>query len=207
MPFIDTHLHLYTEEFNSDRNLALERAINNRINTLLLPNIDVESILPMKQLLRQFPKNCYGMMGLHPCSVKENYKEALAIIKQELYNEKYIAVGEIGTDLYWDKTTFTIQQDAFITQCQWALELNLPIAVHCRESVVETIDLVKQINKSNSQKLKGVFHCFSGSLEQAKELIDMDFYLGIGGVVTFKNGKIDKFLNQLPIERIVLETD
>lgn len=207
MNFTDTHLHLYSEEFGSDIPVLLNNALKKGVSKFILPNIDLDSIKPLKNLLTQYPDNCLGMMGLHPCYVKEDYKEVLNAVKQELYNGHYKAVGEIGTDLYWDKSTYKWQAEAFIEQCNWAFDLNLPVAVHCRESVQETINLVKQINASSKQQLRGVFHCFSGNLNQAKELIEMGFYLGIGGVVTFKNGKIDQFINQIPINRIVLETD
>jgi TatD DNase family protein len=207
MILIDTHIHLYEESYNPDRALIIETALQQNICGFVLPNIDVESISPLKQLIEQYPSNCFGLMGLHPCYVKDNIKEQLALIKQELFTNNYYGVGEIGIDLYWDKSTFELQKEAFIIQCQWALELNLPIAVHCRESIEETIHLVKQINKENNQYLRGVFHCFTGNLDQAKQLIDLGFYLGIGGVVTFKNGKIDQILQQIPLTAVVLETD
>ena len=207
MNLTDTHLHLYSEEFGNEIPQLIANAIEKGVSSFILPNIDLESIEPLKDLVKNYPNNCYGMMGLHPCYVKENYKEVLAKIKTELYKGSYVAVGEIGTDLYWDKTSFNWQAEAFMEQCNWALDLNLPVAIHCRDSVAETIDLVKQVNSAGEKKLKGVFHCYSGNLEQAKEIVEMGFYLGIGGVLTFKNGKIDQFINQLPLSNILLETD
>lgn len=207
MNLTDTHLHLYSEEFGNEASALIKNAKEKGVKRFLLPNIDIDSIAPLKQLLSDFPDQCFGMMGLHPCYVKEDYKEVLSKIKEELYAGNYHAVGEIGTDLYWDKSTFNWQAEAFVEQCNWALELDLPIAIHCRESVEETINLVKQVNASGNKKLKGVFHCFSGNLEQALEVVELGFYLGIGGVVTFKNGKIDQFINRIPLEKIVLETD
>jgi TatD DNase family protein len=207
MNLTDTHLHLYSEEFGTEVPELISRAIEKGVNKFVLPNIDLESIDPLKVLVNHYSENCFGMMGLHPCYVKEDYRAVLEAIKKELYTGKYVAVGEIGTDLYWDKTTYQWQAEAFMEQCKWAIDLNLPIAIHCRESVQETIDLVKEVNASYSKKLRGVFHCFSGNFNQALEIIDLDFYIGIGGVITFKNGKIDQFIKQIPISRIVLETD
>lgn len=200
---IDTHAHLYAEEFDDDTAEALTRALSVGVDTILLPNIDVESIHRMKRLVAESTQ-CRAMMGLHPCYVKEDYLEQLKVIKSELDKGGYIAVGEIGTDLYWDKTFWKEQQEAFVMQCEWAYEKKLPVAIHCRESIDETIELVRPFAQRG---VTGVFHCFSGNLQQAQQVTDMGFYLGIGGVATFKNGGLDKVLPHVDRDRVVLETD
>lgn len=200
---IDTHAHLYSDEFERNYKELFSRIEKANVSKILLPNIDSSTIKELNFLLDNYPQ-CTGMMGLHPCSVKENYKDELAAIKDELYkNNKYKAVGEIGIDLYWDKTTQDIQILAFEEQCKWANELDLPIAIHTRQATYETIRVLKSMNKIPN----GVFHCFSGSIEEANEIIKLGFYLGIGGVVTFKNSNLPEVLKQVPIERLVLETD
>lgn len=205
MFFIDTHTHLFSEEFKEDASATIHRAIQARVKRLLLPNIDVSTIEALKAFAALDNEHCLMMMGLHPCSVGENYISDLKIIEQELFNRDnlYIGVGEIGIDLYWDKTTFDWQADAFLKQCQWAVELDKAVSIHTRSATYETIKLLKSMSKAP----KGVFHCFSGSIEEANEILKLGFYLGIGGVVTFKNSKLHEVLAQVPLDRIVLETD
>jgi TatD DNase family protein len=202
--FIDTHTHLYSEEFNEDRTAAINTAINNSVTKLYLPNIDSNSIDGMLQLEKEFPDNCFAMMGLHPCSVKENYLDELTIVKKWLDKRKFIAIGEIGIDLYWDKTFITEQEIAFKKQIDWALEYNYSIVIHCRNA----FDEIFTILQSYSKLPKGIFHCFSGDVEQAQKILALkNFKLGIGGVVTFKNSGLDKVVETISIEDIVLETD
>jgi TatD DNase family protein len=182
----------------------LQRAFDGGIDQIYMPNIDSGSVLPMLELADQYPSKCIPMMGLHPCYVKEDYLQVLAELKPWFGKRSFAAVGEIGTDLYWDKSTFEWQKDAFRIQCSWALELDLPIVIHCRESINETIELVREYAPSS---LRGVFHCFSGDLAQAKTIIDLNFKLGIGGVATFKNGGIGEVLEQISLEHLVIETD
>ena len=202
--FIDTHAHLYADEFKDDIELIITKAQENGITQVVLPNIDEESIAGLKNLVTRWPDFFVPMMGLHPCSVTENYQAQLATILTELDSqENYKAVGEIGIDLYWDKSTLPYQQEAFITQCQWAVERQLPVAIHARESTSVLIDLLQKME----QLPQGVFHCFGGTLEEAQQIIEMDMYLGIGGVLTFKNSNLKEILPLMPIEKLVLETD
>ena len=200
---IDTHAHLYAEEFDEDRDAVLVRAKEAGIQHILLPNID-ETTIDRLNALAMASDMCVPMMGLHPCYVKEDYKEQLQTIKIEFAKNDYIAVGEIGIDLYWDKTTQAYQEVAFIEQCRWAEEMRLPIAIHSRESTDLIIELIK---RNAFKELTGVFHCFGGSMEQAKEMIGMGFRLGIGGVVTFKNSTLREVLRDIALENIVVETD
>ncbi|MDP9960478.1 TatD family hydrolase [Chryseobacterium lathyri] len=202
---IDTHTHLYAEEFDEDRKEAIQRAIDKGITKFYLPAIDSESHEKMLQLEAEYPEQIISMMGLHPCYVKpESWEKELDIVKNYLEKMDFPAIGEIGIDLYWDKTTLDIQIKAFEQQIDWAIEKDLPIVIHTRESFDETFEVLE---RKKHPKLRGIFHCFSGDLEQAKHAIDLNFILGIGGVVTFKNGKIDQFLNEIPLDKIVLETD
>jgi TatD DNase family protein len=202
---IDTHTHLYAEEFDEDRKEAIQRALDKGITEFYLPAIDSESHEKMLQLEAEYPNQIFSMMGLHPCYVKpENWENELEVVKNYLDQRVFPAIGEIGIDLYWDKTTLDIQVKAFEQQIDWAIEKDLPIVIHTRESFDETF---KVLERKKHPKLRGIFHCFSGNLEQAKHAIGLNFMLGIGGVVTFKNGKIDQFLNEIPLEKIVLETD
>jgi TatD DNase family protein len=202
--FIDTHTHLYSEEFNLDRTLIINNAIAKGVDKFYLPNIDSESIDGMLQLEEQFPRNCFPMMGLHPCSVKENYKEELTIVKQWLDKRRFSAIGEIGIDLYWDKTFIKEQEVAFRQQIDWALEFNYTISIHCRNAFDEIYTIL-----TSYQKLpKSIFHCFSGNAEQAQQIIALqNFKLGIGGVVSFKNSGLDKVVEQTDLKHLVLETD
>src|SRR5574343_182637 len=204
MVFADTHTHLFVEEFDADREAVLHRAIQSRVKTVLLCNIDETSIEALKALSALDTEHCFPMMGLHPCSVKENYKEVLNLILNELDSGfKYYGVGEIGMDLYWDKTTVDWQSDAFLTQCTWAVERNLGVSIRTRSATYEAIKLLKQMK----QVPRCVFHCFSGSFEEAQEIIKLGFCLGIGGVVTFKNSGLPEVLKRIPMDHLVLETD
>lgn len=201
---IDTHTHLYVPQFDKDRTEVIERAIADGVERFYLPNIDSESIESMLDLEKKYPERCFSMMGLHPCSVKENYEEELAIVKKWLEQRPFVAVGEIGLDLYWDKSFFEQQKSAFRTQINWAKELNIPIVIHSRDSTAEVIEILK-IEKD--ERLRGIFHCFGGSETEAKTIIDLGFLLGIGGVLTFKKSGLDKTLEHIDLQHIVLETD
>jgi len=202
---IDTHTHLYSEEFDDDRNEMIQRALDKGISKFFLPAIDSETHNKMLNLEAEFPDTIFAMMGLHPCYVKpETWEKELEIIENYLHQKKFPAIGEIGIDLYWDQSTLDIQVKAFEKQIDWAIERDVPIVIHTRESFDETFEVLE---RKKHPKLRGIFHCFSGNLEQAKHAIELNFILGIGGVVTFKNGKIDQFLNEIPLSKIVLETD
>ncbi len=201
---IDTHTHLYAEEFNADRTALIQKAIKNGITKFYLPNIDSTSIEGMHQLETEFPENCFAMMGLHPCSVNATVEAELAIVKEWLGKRKYKAIGEIGIDLYWEKAFLKEQQHAFKMQIDWALEYNYPIVIHCREA----FDEIYEILISYKKLPKAIFHCFSGNVEQANKILALgNFKLGIGGVVTFKNSGLDKVVEQIDLEHLVLETD
>jgi TatD DNase family protein len=202
---IDTHTHLFSTEFDTDRHLIIQNALDAGVSKMLLPNVDLDSIAGMHALAKKFPQQCYPMMGLHPCSVTENWEVDLSVIKSWLDKENYCAVGEIGIDLYWEKSTLEFQKKAFRQQIKWAKEKKLPIVIHVREAFQETFEIVDDLNDEN---LTGVFHCFTGNLEQANHILNYGgFKLGIGGVVTFKNGGLDKVLPQIDLEHLVLETD
>ncbi|KUG11797.1 hydrolase TatD [Elizabethkingia sp. HvH-WGS333] len=202
---IDTHTHLYSEQFDEDRDEAIKRAKEAGVEKFYLPAIDSETHEKMLELESQYPGKIFAMMGLHPCSVQpETWEKELALVKEYLDKRPFCAIGEIGIDLYWDKSTLDIQVKAFEQQIDWAIEMDLPIVIHTRESFNETFEVLE---RKKHPKLRGIFHCFSGNLDQAQHAIDLGFVLGIGGVVTFKNGKIDQFLNEIPLDKIVLETD
>lgn len=205
--FIDTHTHLFAEQFNEDRNEVVKRAVDNGIATLLLPNIDVDSLFSLFELHEKFPKNCLPMVGLHPGSVGSDVEEQLSKIKTALYEnrDKCVAVGEIGMDLYWDKTYQKEQAFAFQEQIKWAKELQLPIAIHARDAFDEIFAV---LDKENDDRLKGVFHCFTGTYEQAQKALSYGgFKLGIGGVVTYKKSELPDVLQKIELEHIILETD
>ena len=204
MSLIDTHSHLYSSEFDSDRDEMIQNAISKGVSKLFIPSIDASYTQKMYNLEKQYPENVFLMMGLHPCYVKENYLEELQHVETELAKRKFSAIGEIGIDLYWDKTTLDIQKKAFQYQIQLAKKYKLPINIHGRDAFDEIFEVL-ELEKSDD--LFGIFHCFSGDYEQALKAISYNMKLGIGGVVTFKNGKIDQFLHQIAIENIVLETD
>ncbi|MEO1258224.1 MAG: TatD family hydrolase [Bacteroidota bacterium] len=201
---IDTHTHLYLKHFKDDIEETIIRAKTEGIEKFYLPNIDAGSIDSMLELENKFPGVCFPMMGLHPCSVKENYREELTIVKKWLDKRPFCAVGEIGIDLYWDKTFLEEQKKAFITQAGWAKELGIPIVIHARESLDMLIELVKQ---EKDDRLQGIFHCFTGNLQQARQIMELGFYLGIGGVLTYKNSGLDKTVKDIPLDWLVLETD
>ena len=206
MKFIDTHSHLYSSQFNDDRTQVVNNAIANGVSTILLPNISSKYTKGMLALCAEFPNNCYPMMGLHPCDVsEENFKHVIAHVEKELETGKYTAVGEIGLDLHWDKSTLEIQKKAFIHQVKLAKKYKLPIAIHVRESFAEAIELIEKLNDVN---LRGVFHCFTGNIEDAQRAINLGgFYLGIGGVLTFKNSGLDKTISEVDLQHLILETD
>jgi TatD DNase family protein len=204
MTITDTHTHLYSEEFDIDRNEMMQRAINNGVTRFFIPAIDSNYIQKMYALESDYPENVFLMMGLHPTHVKDNYLDELQMVEQELASRKFVAIGEIGIDLYWDKTHLKEQQIAFKRQIQLAKKYKLPIVIHCREAFDEIFEILEE---EKSADLFGIFHCFSGTYEQALQAISYNMKLGIGGVVTFKNGKIDQFINQIDLSHIVLETD
>ncbi len=204
MIITDTHAHLYSEEFDQDRNEMIQRAISAGVSRFFIPAIDSQYTQSMYDLEKEFPENIFLMMGLHPTHVKENYLEELAHVEGELSKRKFYAVGEIGIDLYWDKTLLKEQQIAFKRQIQLAKHYKLPIVIHCREAFDEVFEVLES---EKSDDLFGIFHCFTGTYDQALEAISYNMKLGIGGVLTYKNGKIDQFLNQIDLSHIVLETD
>ena len=204
MKIIDTHCHLYLDDFKQDIEEVIKKAEAEGVQKFYLPAIDSAVIDDMLLLEEKFPGKCVAMMGLHPCSVKENYKEELQLAEQWLSKRKFAAVGEIGLDFYWDKTFTAQQYDAFRMQVEWALHYDLPIVIHTRNAMQETINVVKEFVPKG---IRGIFHCFSGNVENAKEIIDAGFYLGIGGVVTYKNAGLAEVLESIDLKHMVLETD
>ncbi len=204
MVLTDTHTHLYYETDPEALAALMQRSLDNEVTRLFLPNVDVASIPLVMNLAALYPQNCFPMLGLHPCDVKETYKEELASIYATIPAQKIYAIGEIGIDLYWDKTTLVKQIEAFEMQINWAKNLNLPIVIHCRDAFEEVYAVLL---KHRDEKLRGIFHCFTGTLEQAHKIIELGFYLGIGGVVTYKNAGLDAVVAQIPLENLVLETD
>lgn len=204
MLLTDTHAHLYSEQFDVDRAAMMNRALNAGIARFFVPAIDSTYADAMFKLEATYPENVFLMMGLHPTHVKENYQEELEFVRQWLNKRAFYGVGEIGIDLYWDKSYLKQQQIAFKTQIEWAKEKELPIVIHCRNSFDEIFEVLDDVK---DDRLRGIFHCFTGTLDQGERAISFGMKLGIGGVVTFKNGKIDQFLHEIPLEHIVLETD
>lgn len=204
MTIIDTHCHLYVKAFKDDIAAVLERAAAEGVEKFYLPAIDSEETDNMLTLEARFPDRCVAMMGLHPCSVKEDYEAELAHVEEWLAKRKFVAVGEIGLDFYWDKTFAEQQYVAFRQQIEWALQYDVPIVIHTRNAMQETINVVKEYK---SRGLRGIFHCFSGSYESAVQIIDTGFYLGIGGVLTYKNAGLPEVLSKIGLEHMVLETD
>jgi len=202
--YIDTHAHIYHPDFVVDRADMFYRCEEQRITKIFMPNVDHTSIDAMLELESRSERNCFPMMGLHPCSVKKDFERELYIVEEWLSKRRFSAVGEIGTDLYWDKTYLEQQKEAFRIQVGWARKYSLPIVIHCRESIDITIALVEEMQVGD---LRGIFHCFSGTAEQAEQITKLGFYLGIGGVVTFKNGGLDKVMPDIGLEHLVLETD
>ena len=204
MELTDTHTHLYIDAFDADRNEVMERAMENGVQYFFLPNIDGNSIRPMLDLEKEYPGRCFAMMGLHPCSVGEDYQQQLAVVRNWLDKRPFCAVGEIGMDLYWDKTYAAEQQAAFLQQAQWAVEFDIPIVIHSRETTDILIDLIRDFNDS---RLRGIFHCFGGTIRQAEAIIELGFLLGIGGVLTFKKSGLADTIAGISLENLVLETD
>lgn len=205
MILTDTHTHLYSKEFDADRTALIEKAIGAGVSRFFMPNVDSESIAGMYEVEKQFPDHCFAMMGLHPCSVNEDYPKELQVVEHWLSKRKFTAIGEIGIDLYWDKTFFVQQQDAFRRQIQLAKKYNLPYVIHSRNSFNEVMEIVNEFKNEN---IKAIFHCFSGNVEQAEQVIAAgNFKLGIGGVVTFKNSGLDKVVKAIDLKHLVLETD
>lgn len=204
MFFVDTHTHIYDAQFDEDRDAVVQRALDKGVGLMLLPNVDAGTMAPMLELHEQFPECTRVMMGLQPEEVKGDYKQVLALMEKELERNIYIGVGEIGLDFYWDATFEKEQLDAFETQLGWAKQLHLPVSVHCRNAFDA---MVRLLERQQDGGLRGVMHCFTGSEEEAKAYLDLGFHLGLGGVTTYKNCKVKGFLEQLPLDRIVLETD
>ena len=204
MILTDTHSHLYDNKFTEDQKEVIERAFEEDVQRIFLPNVDQHTVKGMMDIVKQYPDKCFAMMGLHPCHVKADYKEELAVLKAHLDTDKFCAVGEIGMDLYWDKTFLEEQKDAFRTQIHWAKEKGLAIAIHCRDAFDEIFEILES---ERDEKLRGIFHCFTGSLEQAHQAINLNFYLGVGGVVTFKKAGLDKVIEQIDLKHLVIETD
>lgn len=204
MILTDSHAHLYLEQFDADRHDVIRHAIEQDVRYMILPNIDKDSIVPMMQLVKDFPENCFPMMGLHPTSVNNEYSIHLEAVRDWLKKDKFYAIGEMGIDLYWDKTFFKEQQEAFRQQVSLALEYDLPLVIHSRNSFDEIFWLLDEVYKP---ELKGVFHCFTGNLEQAEHITGMGFLLGIGGVLTYKNSGLAEVVEKVPLEHLLLETD
>ena len=204
MSLIDTHCHIYSSEFDADRQAMLSRAEYEGITKMLMPAIDISTHAQMLGLEDEYPGKCLSMMGLHPCSVKENYLDELSVVEEHFEKRSFVAVGETGLDFYWDLTYTEQQYRVFQRQIELALHYNIPIVIHSRNSIDECIEFVQ---KNQNGKLKGVFHCFSGSIEQALKITDLNFYLGIGGVLTFKKSGLETVLKQMVLDHIVLETD
>lgn len=204
MILTDTHTHIYYETDLEKQKEQLNRCLENNISRLFLPNVDSKSIPMVLSLAQNYPQNCFPMMGLHPCDVKEDYQQELSLIADAIASNKIYAIGEIGIDLYWDQSFLQQQQDAFNRQIEQAKSLDLPIVIHCREAFDEVFEILGQ---QKDDKLRGIFHCFTGDLQQAHRAIDLGFYLGIGGVVTYKKAGLDKVVEQLDLSHLVLETD
>ena len=204
MEFIDTHTHLYLNQFDPDRSEVVKRAVINKVTHLLLPNIDSGSIGAMLKMREDFPEVCLPMMGLHPTSVKDQYEQELLVVENWLNEDSFIAIGEIGIDLYWDKKYITNQLEAFEVQIKWAKERNLPIVIHARNSFREIFSV---LDKHADQRLRGVFHSFTGNSDEALKILEYGFYLGINGIITFKNSGLDKIVKNIPPEKLLLETD
>lgn len=204
MNFIETHAHIYSAKFDSDRDEVIDKIRKAGIERVYMPNVDVETIDRMLDCESRYGDLCIPMMGLHPCDVRENFEQELYVMEDWLNKRSFAAVGEIGTDLYWDKSSFERQKEALNIQLGWAKEKDLPVVLHCRESIDETIEIIE---KAQDGSLSGIFHCFTGSLDQAKKIIKLGFLLGIGGVSTYKNGGLDQVIPFIGLENLVLETD
>ena len=202
--FVDTHAHIYLSDFDKDSTDLIARSFDHGVEKIFMPNIDHTSIDAMLEVESRFPANCFATMGLHPCSVKKGFERELYTVEEWLTKRSFAAIGEIGTDLYWDKTFWPQQQEAFTVQIAWAKQFGLPIIIHSRESLDETIEIVAALK---DERLRGIFHCFGGSADQAKRITDLGFLLGIGGVVTFKKSGLDTVLPEIDLKHLVLETD
>jgi len=204
MKLIDTHTHLYLKGFSNDIDEVIDRAEKEGVYKFFLPAIDSAEITALGELEKKFPGKCFAMAGVHPCSVKENYKDELAIVEKLLTQRKYAAIGETGLDFYWDKTFIKEQYESLTIHAAWALQYDVPLVLHTRNAMQETIDVIKSFS---GKGLKGIFHCFGGTLQNAKDIIAQNFYLGIGGVVTYKNSGLAEIIKDIDIKHIVLETD
>lgn len=204
MNLIDTHAHIYSSKFDDDRDLIIQEIREAGVERIYMPNVDVNTIEAMLSCEEKYPDLCIPMMGLHPCDVKDDFEEQLVVMEEWHHKRSFAAIGEIGLDLYWDKSFFEQQKKALRIQIGWAKAKNLPIVLHCRESMEETIAIVTE---EHDGKLRGIFHCFNGTVNQAKEIVEMGFLLGIGGVATYKNGGLDLVIPEIGIENLVLETD
>ena len=204
LKLIDTHAHIYSDEYKDDNQLVINMATEAGVRKIFMPNIDLESIDPMLEMERKYPDICHAMMGLHPCYIKEGSPDTLKIIEDWLSNRKFCAIGEAGLDYHWDKSNMDEQKKAFEQQIIWAKELRLPLVIHSRKSMDDCIALIRKHQNGN---LRGVFHCFSGSLEEAKKIEDLGFYMGIGGVITYKNAGLKEVVKHIPNELLLLETD
>ena len=204
MQFIDSHTHLYLPQFDNDREEVVSRALDSDVVKLLLPNINSDSVGKMLQMVNRYPHVCYPMIGLHPTSVKKDYSDQLNVVREWIAKEKFIAIGEIGIDLYWDKTFLEGQKVAFRSQIEIALAEDLPVVIHCRESFDEILAIISEYG---SGKLRGVFHAFTGSIKQARQVIKMGFFIGIGGIVTFGNAGLDSVISEIGPDSLILETD
>lgn len=204
LSFIDTHTHLYDTLFDEDRKEVIQSAVTAGVQRMYLPNCNSITIQPMLDMVRQWPEHCFPMIGLHPCYVKDDYKKELALMEDWLHKEQFVAIGETGLDYYWEKTHIDQQKEAFSLQMDWALQLNLPIVIHTRNSMTDSIELVRQKQNGN---LKGIFHCFGGTAAEAQQITALGFHIGIGGIATFKNSTLPEVLQTVALENIVLETD
>ena len=210
MKLIDTHCHLYSKEFDNDRDEMIQRAEKEGVEAFYLPMVDSSSRAALLDLEARYPGICHGMTGLHPTSVKEDYRTELRIVEEDLLRRSWAAVGEIGLDFYWDRTFERQQYEAFHLQIEWAVQFRLPIAIHSRDSMKETIGVVREhqgIVRQQGGVLRGVFHCFGGSPDDAMAIVELGFFLGIGGVLTYKNSTLPEVLKEVPMDSIVLETD
>jgi TatD DNase family protein len=210
MQLIDTHCHLYSKEFDKDRDEMVHRAEKEGVESFYLPMVDSSSRAALLDLEARYPGVCFGMTGLHPTSVKESYADELRIVEEDLAQRSWAAIGEIGLDFYWDRTFERQQYEAFHLQIEWAVQHRLPIVIHSRDSMKETIGVVREHQRVVGQQdggLRGVFHCFGGSLDDARAIVELGFYLGIGGVLTYKNSSLPEVLKAVPLSNIVLETD
>ncbi|MDP6909273.1 MAG: TatD family hydrolase [Flavobacteriales bacterium] len=204
LQLVDTHAHLYLDQFKDDIDETMQRALDNGVHQILLPNVDRSTTESLWNLVNMYPDRCFPMIGLHPCSVNKSAEKELEHVEQELATGKYIGIGEIGIDLYWDKTFLKDQIIAFEKQMGWAKDQSLPVAIHCRDSFEE---IFASVEKVQDGKLKGVLHCFTGNEQQAESAVDLGLHLGLGGVLTFKNGGVDKAIKNIPLDKLILETD